>query len=71
MRDRLRVVSTELPPRPEVPGDAAPKRRSVTLSTPQLFDEVMAGIWRWPDAEAIPQDERRLSWHACASSFRK
>ena len=39
MRDRLRVVSTELPPRPEVPGDAAPKRRSVTLSTPQLFDE--------------------------------
>jgi integrase len=75
MRDRLRVVSTELPPRPEEPGDAAPKRRSVTLATPpgpakssvalleacQLFDEVMAGSWRWPDTEAIPQDERRLS----------
>lgn len=63
MRERLRVVSDELPPRPgEQPSDA-PKRRSFTLATPAgpataaaalaeacaLFDAVMAGKWRWPD----------------------
>jgi integrase len=68
MRDRLRVVSSELPPRPEEPPGATPKRRSVTLATPpgpataaaalaeacRLFDLVMAGSWRWPDPEALP-----------------
>ena len=34
MRDRLRVVSTELPPRTREPVDAPPKRRTVTLTTP-------------------------------------
>jgi len=68
MRDRLRVVSAELPPRPDEPANAAPKRRAVTLATPPgpstaaaalaeacaLFDAVTAGTWRWPDPSAIP-----------------
>ncbi len=76
-RDRLRVVSTELPRRPDEPPDAPPKRRAYTLATPPgpatfnaalqecsaLFDAVMADEWRWPDPEAIagPDDERRLT----------
>ena len=63
MRDRLRVVSDELPPRPgELPSET-PRRRSFTLVTPPgptttrdalneactIFDAVMAGTWRWPD----------------------
>lgn len=32
-RDRLRVVSTELPARPKEPPSDAPKRRAVTLAT--------------------------------------
>jgi integrase len=64
-RERLRVSSSELPPRP---GELLepPRRRSVTLTTPPgpagfndalqeacaLFDAVMAGTWRWPDPMA-------------------
>ena len=75
--DRLRVRSAELPPRPEEPADAPPKRRDAWLSTPPgpassaaalaeaccLFDQVMAGAWRWPDPDAPPgpEDERRLA----------
>jgi integrase len=77
MRDRLRVVSGELPPRPGESPDAPPKRRAVTLSTPpgpataaaalqeccRLFDLVMAGSWNWPDPEGLPgaDDPLRLS----------
>jgi integrase len=76
-RDRLRVVSAELPPRPDEAPDAPPKRRAYTLATAPgpatfnaalqeacgLFDAVMAGTWRWPDPEAMPglDDERRLT----------
>jgi integrase len=77
MRDRLRVVSSELPPRPDEPADAPPKRRAITLSTPPgpthaaaalaeacaLFDAVMAGTWAWPDPDGVPDagDPLRLS----------
>lgn len=77
MRDRLRVVSGELPPRPDESPDAPPKRRAVTLSAPpgpataaaalqeccHLFDLVMAGSWSWPDPEGLPgaDDPLRLS----------
>jgi hypothetical protein len=69
MRDRLRVVSSELPPRPDEPlGPEGPKRHAVTLATPpgpataaaalqeccSLFDLVMAGTWSWPDPEGVP-----------------
>ncbi len=76
-RDRLRVVSAELPPRPDEAIGAPPKRRAYTLATPpgpatfnaalqeacSLFDAVMAGGWRWPDPEAMPglDDDRRLT----------
>lgn len=76
MRDRLRVVSSELPPRPGEPA-AHPKRRSVTMVTPprpataaaalaeccNLFDLVVAGTWSWPDPDGIPGegDPMRLS----------
>lgn len=76
MRDRLRVVSSELPPRPGEPA-AQLKRRSVTLATPpgpataaaalaeccSLFDQVVAGTWSWPDPDGIPGegDPMRLS----------
>ncbi len=65
--DRLRVASTELPPRPdEQLGEHTP-RRCVFLSTPPgpatvadalketcaLYDAVKAGAWRWPDPDAI------------------
>lgn len=63
MRDRLRVVSDELPPRPGDKPTETAKRRSFTLTTPPgpataaaalaeacgIFDQVMAGTWRWPD----------------------
>ena len=63
MRDRLRIVSDELPPRADEPISDAPKRRSITLATTPgpataaaalaeacaIFDQVMAGTWRWPD----------------------
>ena len=77
MRDRLRLVSAELPPRPGEAADAAPKRRSHTLSTPpgpataaaalaeacKVYDLVMAGAWNWPDPEGVPgqQDPLRLT----------
>ena len=64
--ERLRVVSSELPPRPDEPPDSPPKRRAFTLTTApgpattsaalveagKLFDLVMAGEWSWPDSEA-------------------
>jgi integrase len=75
MRDHLRVVSDELPPRDgEPPGGG--RRRAITLRSPPgpataaaalaeacaIFDAVMAGTWRWPDADALaPDDPRRLS----------
>jgi len=77
MRDRLRVVRDELPPRPDEPADAPQKRRSVTLATPPgpatataalmeacaLFDQVRAGAWQWPDPDGVPSasDEARLT----------
>jgi integrase len=76
-RDRLRLVSSELPPRPDEPPGTSPKRRAVTLTAPpgpgtalaalteacSLFDAVMAGAWRWPDADDVPaaDDRNRLS----------
>jgi integrase len=61
-RDRLRLLSDELPPRP---GEAigGPTQRELTLATPPgpataaaalaeacgIFDQVMAGAWRWAD----------------------
>ncbi len=67
-RERLRVVSAELPPRPGEDPEAATGRRAFTLQTPPgpaksaaalaeacaIFDAVMAGHWRWPDPEATP-----------------
>lgn len=64
--ERLRVVSSELPPRPDEPPDSPPKRRAFTLTAApgpatasaalaeacRLFDLVMADSWRWPDADA-------------------
>ena len=75
MRERLRIVSAELPPRPDEPADATPKRRSLTLSTPPgpsygtealaeacaVYDAVAAGTWKWPDPDGLdPSDEKRL-----------
>ena len=74
--DRLRIRTAELPPRPDEPADAPPKRRDVWLRTPpgpataakalqeacELFDQVVADSWRWPDPDAqSAQDERRLA----------
>ena len=70
MRDRLRVVSGELPLRPDEPASAHRKRRAVTLATPpgpataaaalqeccQLFDAVRAGTWAWPDPDGMPEE---------------
>jgi integrase len=69
--DRLRLRSTELPPRPGEPPDAPPKRRDLWLTTPPgpataaaalaeacaVFDGVMAGTWRWPDPSAPAADD--------------
>lgn len=68
-RDRLRLTSHELPPRPGEPVPSEPGQkvvRSFVLATPpgpstlgpaiaeacSVFDQVMAGSWRWPDADA-------------------
>ena len=63
MREHLRVVACDFPPRPgEGPSDPS-KRRAFTLSTPPgpataaaalaeacgIFDAVTAGTWQWPD----------------------
>jgi len=67
-RDRLRVVSAELPLRPGEAHNQARKRRAVSLSAPPgpatasaalseacaLFDAVMAGAWQWPDPASVP-----------------
>jgi len=74
--DRLRVLSAELPPRPDEPAAVTPKTRAVTLQTRAapdktsealveamaLYEAVLAGTWRWPDAQdCLPAgDERRL-----------
>lgn len=70
-RDRLRILSAELPPRPGEPDDA-PAQRSYTLTTPpgpstaaaalaeacEVFDQVLAGTWSWPgpDGAAAGQE---------------
>jgi integrase len=79
-RDRLRLLSDELPPRPDEPT-GGPKQRELTLSTPPgpssaaaalaeactVFDDVMAGIWRWPDPHApAAHDANRLAPYALA-----
>ena len=67
-RDRLRLLSAELPPRPGDPPDQAPTQRALSLATPPgpatstaalseacaVFDAVMAGTWQWPDPNATP-----------------
>ena len=67
-RDRLRVLSAELPPRPGEPAEAVATCRAFTLATPPgpataaaalteacvLFDAVMGGRWAWPDPTATP-----------------
>ncbi|MCP9786793.1 hypothetical protein [Cyanobium sp. N5-Cardenillas] len=67
-RDRLRIVSAELPPRPGEPSESVATRRAFTLATPPgpataaaalteacaVFDAVLAGTWEWPDPEATP-----------------
>ena len=75
MRERLRIVSAELPPRPDEPADAPPKRRALTLSTPPgpsfgtealaeacaIYDAVTAGTWKWPDPDGLDlSDEKHL-----------
>lgn len=81
MRDRLRVVSGELPPRPGESLSHLPMRRAVSLVTPpgpstaaaalaeacQIFDAVLAGTWQWPDPHApAAGDLQRLSPDALA-----
>lgn len=70
-RDRLRVVSAELPLRPGDPHSQVHRRRALTLSAPPgpasaaaalseacaLFDAVMAGTWEWPDPADAPANE--------------
>lgn len=70
-RDRLRLLSDELPPRPGQAGQMAPQQRELTLTTPPgpataaaalaeacaIFDQVMAGTWQWPDKEAPAEVE--------------
>ena len=72
--ERLRVVSSELPPRPDELPDLPPKRRAYTLSAApgpatasaalaeacKLFDLVMADSWRWPDAALELSNPNRL-----------
>jgi hypothetical protein len=67
-RDRLRIVSAELPPRPGEPPESVATQRAFTLATPpgpataaaalaeacQLFDQMQAGSWDWPDPTATP-----------------
>ena len=74
-RDRLRLLSDELPPRP---GEAltGPQQRELAMATPPgpataaaalaeacgIFDAVMAGSWRWPDPLApAAQEASRLA----------
>ena len=73
-RDRLRVVSAELPPRPGEEMGEAPKRRAITLTAEPgpatsaaalveaclIFDQVMAGTFRWPDGLALADDPKRF-----------
>ena len=75
MRDRLRIVSPELPPRAGEPAEEG-KRRTFSMATPpgpstaaaalaeacQVFDAVMAGNWEWPDPRApVAGDPGRLA----------
>lgn len=69
-RDRLRLLSDELPPRPGEgqAGQAGQIQRELSLATPPgpataaaalaeacgIFDEVMAGRWSWPDP-SVPE----------------
>lgn len=71
-RDRLRLVSDALPPRPGDPPGQAIKRRRLTLLSPPgpshvsaalaeaiaIFEAVEAGTWRWPQpAELAAADD--------------
>ena len=70
-RDRLRLLSAELPPRPGDPPDQPPTQRALTLTAPPgpatataalgeacaVFDAVMDGTWQWPDPDATPAAE--------------
>jgi integrase len=76
-RERLRIISTELPPKRDEADEDQPRRRAVTMETPpgpataaaalaeacRIYDEVTAGSWEWPRADGIPKqtDERRLA----------
>lgn len=76
-RDRLRLLSAELPPRAGEQLEHALKRRSYTLTAPPgplaaaaalaeacaLFDAVMAGTWSWPDPAAIPAGDDPIRTH--------
>ena len=85
--DRLRVVSAELPPRHDEPGESINKRRSITLQTSPgphqtaealaeamaLFEAVIDGSFRWPDPDDIPgaDDHRRLHPDQIAKLIRR
>ncbi|KEF42080.1 MAG: hypothetical protein ER33_08135 [Cyanobium sp. CACIAM 14] len=67
-RDKLRLLSSEFPPRPGEPDGQGTQKRALTLKTPPgpthaaaalteccaVFDAVMAGTWTWPDPAATP-----------------
>ena len=69
-RDKLRLVSSEFPPRPDEPQSDKPKRRALTLSAPpgsatslqaateaaNVFDAVLAGTFNWPDPDGLDAD---------------
>lgn len=73
-RDRLRLSSSEFPPRPGEAMDEQPTKRSLTLQTEPgpataaralaeacaVFDGVMEGAWRWPDPDGIPRVDDAL-----------
>lgn len=74
-RERLRVTSSELPPRPDEEDGGPLRRRAVSLSTPPgpsasaaalaeacaLFDAVMAGTWQWPTGLEVPGDGESMN----------
>jgi len=67
-RERLHLVSAELPLRPGVTAVQGYQRWSFTLKAPTgpttataalseacaVFDAMMANTWRWPDPDATP-----------------
>ncbi|KEF40685.1 MAG: hypothetical protein ER33_15615 [Cyanobium sp. CACIAM 14] len=67
-RDKLRLLSSEFPPRPGETEGQGTQKRALTLKTPPgpthtaaalteccaVFDAVLAGTWAWPDPDATP-----------------